>query len=126
MTENLEKIADSVTLRLFARVSMIGATPVLGMLGWFAMNWLDTQFTAQAHATAIVAEQVQQVSAQIPALKDRVLTLETNSARGRAERERFQDDALQQLRLMQSDIPSLIAGQAALVATMDERRARSR
>jgi hypothetical protein len=96
-------------------------------LGYLAMNWLDTHFVEQARATAVVAAQVMEVSQQIPALKDRVLTLETNSIRGRAEREKFQDDALDQLRLMQADIRSLIAGQAALVATMEaDRRNRGR
>ncbi|ESZ07184.1 MULTISPECIES: hypothetical protein [unclassified Mesorhizobium] len=126
MTDNMEKLADSVGLRLIARLSMIGATPVLGMLGYLAMGWLDAKFIEQAKATAVVASQVQDVSEQLPQLKDRVLTLETNSTRGRAERERFQDDALEQLRLMQSDIRALIAGQAAMTATMEAERRQKR
>jgi len=126
MTDNMEKLADSVGLRLIARLSMIGATPVLGMLGWLAMNWLDTRFVEQASATAIVAAQVQEVSLQIPALKDRVLTLETNSVRGRADREKFQDDTIRRLDAMQSAISSLVAGQAAMNATMEAERRQKR
>jgi len=119
MADNLEKLEGNITIRLVARLSMILCAPVLGIMGWLAMSWLDTQFTQQAHATATVQAQVEEVSQQIPALKDRALTLETNSLRGRAEREKFQDDAIRRFDALQSSI-SIMNGQiSALIATIE-------
>jgi hypothetical protein len=122
MTESLEKLADNVTLRLIARISMIATAPVLGMLGWFFAAYLSNQFSMQAEATTRVQAQVEEVSSQIEPIKDRILVIETSNARGRAARDEFQAAAILRFDRIELSLNALSNAVAALAATIEADR----
>ncbi|APY13146.1 MULTISPECIES: hypothetical protein [unclassified Brucella] len=49
--ERIQKIADSVLLRAVARVSMVMALPIAGLVVHFGLNWLDSRFEKQETAS---------------------------------------------------------------------------
>lgn len=121
---NVEKIADSVWLRLLARGSMIAVPPALTLIVYLGGYWLDARLRDQVKAT--VHQTTSELSADIDEgrkaqqqLADRVLTLENNTNRGRIDRERFQELTTRQLEGINSSVSMLNATMAAFRATME-------
>jgi hypothetical protein len=99
-----EQLAESVWLKLAARGSMIALGPLLTASIMLGLNWLDGKFAS---------------TDDLQTLSNRVLTLENNTTRGRADREKFQDLTTRQLEQINQAVGSLARGVAKLEATIE-------
>lgn len=116
-----DRIAEDVWLKLISRLSMAGVFPLLALLGWLAAGWLEDQ----EKAILTVAARVDGVEDVADTLTQRVIVLETNSVRGRAEREAFQSQMISELRDMRATLGLLSNRVAALDATIQAMRDRA-
>lgn len=120
-----EKVADSVILRLVARAAMVATPIVLAALCWLSIQYLEGRFGEQKAATQVVSVRVDQLSDTVDkatgaasALAARVIILETNSVRGRADREAFQEQITGDIKEMRNALVTLSNNVAALTATV--------
>jgi hypothetical protein len=130
--ERIQKIADSVILRAVARVSMAVALPLLSLVVYFGLNWLDGRFekqeTASQNAIAFQVSRIDRIEKtavtaidQSAKVNDRLTVVETKQATADATAAKFQNDALTRLDRMQDSIIGLSNAVAALTATMQAR-----
>lgn len=123
-SERIEAIADNRFVTGLSRLSM-AITPLLfaALLGvsWY---WLAGALQTQRDATAEVSERVDDLADLSSTIVNRVVTLEVGSARGRADRERFQDEMALRMRSVESGLSALAANIAALDATIRTMRDR--
>jgi hypothetical protein len=125
LQERTQRLADNVTLIIVARCAMVATPFVLGALVWFAATWLDQRFDVQKTATDIVSARVdglqtsvEQLGNNAVTLSNRVIVLETGTARGRQDRQAFQDDISSDIKDMRNALVSLSNNVAALTATV--------
>lgn len=92
-----EKIVANSLLLAWGRISMAAMPFMVAMLGL----WLNASFASKAEITSLRESATELATkVEVNALKERTIILETNSARGRADREQFQNAttaALQEL-----------------------------
>jgi hypothetical protein len=130
--ERIQKIADSVILRAVARVSMAVALPLVSLLVYFGLDWLDSRFEKQEMASQnAIAFQVSRIDRiektattaidQSAKVNERLMVVETKQATADATAAKFQNDALTRLDRMQDSIIGLSNAVAALTATMQAR-----
>jgi len=115
------RIADDAYLKLFSRLSMAGVLPLLAFLGWLAAGWLEDQ----EQAMLAVASRVSSIEDTTDELTQRVVILETNQVRGRADREEFQGQMLSELKDLRGTILLLSNRVAGLDATIQAMRDRA-
>lgn len=142
-----KNIADNVMLLAISRVSMALSLPMIGLVAWFGMQWLDQKFAIQdskitaqsvsaanqnsittsrietvertAAAKLETAERATQVAlGQASAINDRLIAVETKQAQDSVTSERFQSATLQRLDRMQDSLVSLSNTISALTATL--------
>jgi hypothetical protein len=125
LQERTQHLAENVTLIIVARLAMVATPIVLAALVWFAASWLDQRFDVQKTATDIVSVRVDGLQSSVDtlgsnavALANRVIVLETGSARGRQDRQAFQDDISADIKDMRNALVSLSNNVAALTATV--------
>ncbi|UWF67384.1 MULTISPECIES: hypothetical protein [unclassified Brucella] len=130
--ERIQKIADSVLLRAVARVSMVMALPIAGLVVHFGLNWLDSRFekqeTASQNAIAFQVSRIDRIEKaattaidQSAKVNDRLTVVETKQATADATAAKFQNDALTRLDRMQDSMVGISNAVAALTATMQAR-----
>ena len=124
-TERAEQLSNSVWFTVAARASMLAVTPLFCAMMWFGSQWLDGRFDdaakTAAAATAVVNSKVDDIGdsvQQVPALKERVIVLETNQKRSQTDREDFQKQTFARLDRMQDAIVTLSNTVAGLTATI--------
>lgn len=106
-----DKIADNSTLQVMARLSML-ATPILiTIVSGFAWQW----FEAQAKSTIELRSDLNQLSDDNAAVKQRVAVVENNQDRSRRDRESFQERSLGQ----QEQILQLLRTQGESIAGLN-------
>lgn len=115
------RIADDAYLKLVSRLSMAGVLPLLAFLGWLAAGWLEDQ----EQAMLAVASRVSSIEDTTDELTQRVVILETNQVRGRADREEFQAQMLSELKDLRGTILLLSNRVAGLDATIQAMRDRA-
>jgi len=115
------RIADDAYLKLISRFSMAGVFPLLAFLGWLASSWLEDQ----EQAMLAVASRVSSIEDTTDELTQRVVILETNQVRGRADREEFQAQMLSELKDLRGTIVLLSNRVAGLDATIQAMRDRA-
>ena len=113
-----EKIANNATLQVLARLSMLATPFILAGCIWLAVGWID----AQAKTDNQLRHDVDSVTGDLNQVKQNVAVLQNNQERGRADRERFQDEMTNRLDRMEATLRLLAEGQAALNATLEEQR----
>lgn len=125
-------VAENVWVLLTARGAMIATPFVLYALSVMAVDYLDNRFAAQTTATAVVAGRVDKLEAAateaaetVDGIEKRLIILETNNARGRAERELFQQQTFARLDKLNDSLISLSNTVAALTATVQTMRDRA-
>lgn len=109
-----EKIADNSTLQVMARLSMLFTPILITLVSFFAWQWFD----GQAKATVQLRTDFNELSAEIPKVKERVSVMETNQQRGRADREDFQERSLRQQEQMLQMLRTQGEAIAALTSTV--------
>lgn len=110
MHVDAEKIADDSTLQVMARLSMLFTPILITLVSFFAWQWFD----GQAKATVQLRTDFNELSAEIPKVKERVSVMETNQQRGRADREEFQERSLRQ----QEQILQMLRTQGEAIAAL--------
>ncbi|RWO83188.1 MAG: hypothetical protein EOS18_06240 [Mesorhizobium sp.] len=118
MSGNVEKMADNVLLLVAARVSMVLAMPMLGLIAFFGTQWLDGRIdavTKTADQANVVAGKANEVAGRV---NDRLIAVETKQVQDMAANERFQNGTLTRLDRVQDSIVGLSNAVAALTATL--------
>ncbi len=119
---NPEKLADNTTLLVLSRISML-VTPFLISailtLGWM---WIDQKFDAQAAVSAQLRIDVNELNDEVPLVRERTKVLETNMDRGRADRERFQQDTTAKLDRSEATQTAMLQELAALRAIIESQQ----
>ena len=90
--EQLNRWAESQTVITLSRLSMLAVTPMMAVIAFFGIGWLDGRYVVRADYEKVIDQTAE--------TKSRLAILENNQVRGRADREQFQDattDALQEL-----------------------------
>lgn len=121
-----EKLAESTMLMVMARLAMLATPILLGAIGYFGLQWLDGRFEVQAAVTTTVIRKVDNLEDEWPKLRERVVKLEINQDRGRADRQEYQRQTLERLDRVDAAILALSNSVAALNATLVEQQRRSR
>lgn len=116
-----ERIAEDVWIKLTSRLAMLATPLVIAFIGWMASGWLDDQ----EKAILTVATRVSGIEETADDLTERVVILETNQTRGRADRERFEAQIVAELRDMRATLGLLSNRVAALDATIQAMRDRA-
>lgn len=141
--ERTQKIADSVILRAVARVSMVLALPMLGIIATLGSAWLNDQFEKQAIANKsqfekqsidsqnAITTQITRIDRiektattaieQSAKVNDRLTVVETKQVTADATAAKFQNDTLTRLDRLQDSMVSMSNAIAALTATMQAR-----
>lgn len=123
---NPEKLADSTTLQVMSRLSML-ATPILitGII-FFGKAWIEHKFEAQSAVSQTQADgmrtmriDVDGLRNEIPQAKERIKVLETTIDRGRADREAFQNQTTETLNRLLETNTSIVRELSALRSTVD-------
>lgn len=144
--EPTKRIADSVLLLAFARLSMALSLPVLGLVTYFAGGWLEGKFEVQdqkilaqnvasentAKLTTARVETVER-TAQVAIdrsrdVNDRLISVETKLTQESIAAERFQSEVRQRLDRLQESFVNMSNAISALTATLqasqEDRRSR--
>lgn len=150
-----KSIADNVLLLAISRVSMALSLPMIGMVAWFGMQWLDQKFEAQdqkiTRQSEVTSNQNSITTSRIETLErssaarietvektasvavdstskvnERLIAVETKQAQDTASSERFQAATLQRLDRMQDSIVSMSNAIAALTAILQSQRDKDR
>lgn len=112
---NIKKLTDSVWVTFSSRLAMIVTLP----LGWMYFQ------SAIEEPLLKLATRVEYTEAAIRTVQDRVLTIETNYARIRPQRDAFQDATTQKLSEIDRILTQLSTQLASLAATLQAMRDRS-
>lgn len=139
MGQSIFRIADSTTVLVLSRLSMVATPFLIALIGFLGVHYLDTRFALQNAAieqnaetlngrVAIVEEAVEDAATQIVVVANRVTALDNRTtgieaARTEARRaaDMRNDQVLARLdRLEQAllEISKQIASQAAVMQTM--------
>ena len=108
MHVDTDKMAENTALTVYSRISNLVTPPLIALL-----------FSVLGYFVAGVHGDVNTLKEEVPKVKERVTVMEANQARGRQDREEFQDRSLQQLDQIQSFLKVLGEGQASLTATIN-------
>ena len=108
MHVDTDKMAENTALTVYSRISNLVTPPLIALL-----------FSVLGYFVAGVHGDVNTLKEEVPKVKERVAIMESNQARGRQDREAFQDRSLQQLDQIQSFLKVLGEGQASLTATIN-------
>lgn len=125
-----ERLADSTTLTVLSRLSMLLTPLMLAAIVFLGQSWIDQKFDAQAAISHELRRDVDGLTAELPIAKERIKVVETTMVRGREDREEFQrmtTIALEQIRSqnaaqferINAQLSALSAAVAALTATLD-------
>lgn len=113
-----ERLAENPTLQVLARIAMLTTPALCSIIAAVAWYWL---ISIQSNVNAAAQD--------IAALRERTSVVENNQTRGRADRQNWQQETTEQLRMMAAQIQTLTANLAALDSTLraqqrqiDERR----
>lgn len=118
MNGSAQKIADSVLLLAVARVSMVLALPLIGLITWLGAQYLEAKFDA-VNVRVTGAEQKADVTAeQTTKINDRLIAVETSQTAAVSAREKFENATLARLDRVQDSIVGLSNAVAALTATV--------
>ena len=118
MHVDADKIADNSTLQVLARLSMLFTPILITLVSFFAWQWFD----GQAKATIQLRTDFNELSAEIPKVKERVTVMETNQQRGRADREDFQERSLRQQEMILQMLRTQGESIAGLNATINSQQ----
>lgn len=122
----IQGLVDHVGLTLAARLAMIATPVAAGVFSWLMTSYLDLRFAEARTACETVLERVVSVESAFQKSLDtlstvdrRVTILETSTARGRADREQFQEQMVAELRELRATQSSVAVQLAAVVARID-------
>jgi ribosomal protein S10 len=123
---NPEKLAESTTLQVLSRLSML-ATPVLitGII-FFGKAWIEHKFEAQSAVSQTQAEgmrtmrqDVDGLRNEIPQAKERIRVIESTMERGRTDREQFQNQTRETLTKLLDINTAIVRELSALRSTVE-------
>lgn len=113
MHVDAEKIADNSTLQVMARLSMLLTPILITVVSFLAWQWFENQEKAALQ----LRSDVNQLSDDNAAVKQRVAVVENNQERGRKDREEFQERSLRQQEQILANQRAQGEAIAALTAT---------
>ena len=109
-----DKLAESATLQVLSRISMLLTPVLLAAVVYFGKAWVEERFTG-------LRSDVDSLQAEMPLAKERLSLVETTIERGRQDREQFQDQTTDMLNRMLSVQTEMMRELSALRATVEER-----
>lgn len=109
-----EKLAESTTLQVLSRISMLVTPLLLAGVIFFGKVWLEERFTG-------LRSDVDSLQAEMPQAKERIKVIETTIERGREDREEFQRETTATLNRIIAIQTEMMRELSALRATVDER-----
>lgn len=122
----VQSLAENVELTLVARLAMIATPVAAGVFSWLMTSYLDLRFAEARSAYETEIERVVSIETAFGKSLDtlstvdrRVTVLETSTARGRADREQFQEQMMAELRDLRTAQGSVAVQLAAVVARID-------
>lgn len=104
---NARQIAESSTLAVIARISMIVTPALFSILASIAWYWLVS-----------IQSDVNAAQVDISVLRERTSVVENNQVRGRAAREDWQQQTTEQIREMTAQFRELNASLSAINTTV--------
>lgn len=116
---NPERIAESTTLVVLSRLSMLVTPVLITAIIFFGRFWIDSRFDAQAAISTDLRQDVDQLGEEIPSAKERIRVIETTMVRGREDREEFQRRTDAKLDQITTILTAIVQEQAALRATVE-------
>jgi hypothetical protein len=114
MMPDADKLAESATLQVLSRLSMLLTPVLLAAVVYFGKAWVEERFTG-------LRSDVDSLQAEMPLAKERIKVVETTIERGRQDREEFQRESTVKLDRMLSVQTEMMRELSALRATVDER-----
>jgi hypothetical protein len=109
-----DKLAESPTLQVLSRLSMLLTPVLLAAVVFFGKAWVEDRFAG-------LRSDVDSLQAEMPLAKERIKVVETTIERGRQDREEFQDQTTDMLNRMLSVQTEMMRELSALRATVEER-----
>jgi hypothetical protein len=109
-----DKLAESPTLQVLSRLSMLLTPVLLAAVVFFGKAWVEDRFSG-------LRSDVDSLQAEMPLAKERIKVVETTIERGRQDREEFQDQTTDMLNRMLSVQTEMMRELSALRATVEER-----
>ncbi|TIP06663.1 MAG: hypothetical protein E5X72_00165 [Mesorhizobium sp.] len=118
MNANTAKDAflESAWVLVLSRSAMLAMPILLALVVFFGRFWIESQFEAQAAITTQLRSDVNELSNEMPDLKERTKVLENNQDRGRQEQQEFQQIMREQMGQVINQQQSLAQQIAALTA----------
>jgi hypothetical protein len=114
MMPDAENLAESATLRVLSRLSMLLTPFLLAGLVYFGKAWVEDRFSG-------LRSDVDSLQAEMPLAKERIKVVETTIERGRQDREEFQRETTDTLRRIVVVQTEMMKELSALRATVEER-----
>jgi len=114
MMPDADKLAESATLQVLSRLSMLLTPVLLAAVVYFGKAWVEERFTG-------LRSDVDSLQAEMPLAKERIKVVETTIERGRQDREEFQRESTAKLDRMLSVQTEMMRELSALRATVEER-----
>lgn len=111
-----EVFLESAWVLVLSRSAMLAMPILLALVVFFGRFWIESQFEAQAAISTQLRSDVNQLSNEMPDLKERTKVLETNQDRGRQEQQEFQQIMREQMGQVINQQQSLAQQIAALTA----------
>lgn len=109
-----EKLAESTTLVVLSRLSMLVTPLLLAGLIFAGKIWLQDRFDG-------LRIDVDALQAEMPMAKERIKVIETTMVRGREDREEFQRQTTETLSDIVAAQTQMMKELAAITAIVDER-----
>lgn len=130
----LARLSENATLTTLARLSMLVTPPLIGVIGYLGVQYLDARFETTLGRVVTVEASINDTSAQIQRLSDKVETLDQRTtsieaARGEARRnaDTRNDQVLSRLDRLEgatNEVARQVAGLSAVLSTMRPRAER--
>lgn len=111
-------LAESQWLLIVSRLSMLATPVLLVALVFFGRFWIESQFEDQAAVSLQLRTDVNELSDELPLVKERTKVLENNQDRGRQERIEFQRTTTDQLAQIITQQQAIAQQQAAMLAML--------
>jgi hypothetical protein len=114
MMPDADKLAESATLQVLSRLSMLLTPVLLAAVVYFGKAWVEDRFSG-------LRSDVDSLQAEMPLAKERIKVVETTIERGRQDREEFQRETTDTLRRIVVVQTEMMKELSALRATVEER-----
>lgn len=132
--KSLDRLSDNATFTALARLSMLATPPLMAVIGFLGVQYLDARFDSTLSRVFTVensikstSDQIQDLSNKVEQLSQRTTVIESARAEARRNADTRNDQVLSRLDRLEgatNEVSRQVAGLAAVISTMRPRAER--